>query len=136
MSELFEKATRLKLLFPSSAGPISVQDLWDLPINPPPRRGGANLAEIARALNSQLKESSNDDLPFLSDSKKSDAATQLAFDIVKHIVETKKAEAEKAAETASNRDKKQQILALIAVKEAEQLGGQSLEELRKLAADL
>jgi hypothetical protein len=138
-SDLFEKASRQKLRFASPLGGqgLSVEELWDLPINPPPRRGAvANLADIARDLNRQLKESSNDDLPFLSNTKKADATTQLAFDIVKHVVETKKAEAEKAAEKASDAGKKQQILALIAAKEAEQLGGQSLEELRKLAADL
>lgn len=133
--DLFEKATRLKLTFPSSIGAISVEELWDLPITTK-AKNGADLANIARELNRRLKDSDNDDLPFLSTSRKADDKVQLAFDIVKHIVETKKAEAAAAAEKAENAGKKQQILALIAVKEAEALGGQSLEELRKLAAEL
>jgi len=133
--DLFEKASRLKLRFASLAGPLSVEQLWDLPITTK-AKNGADLAGIARNLNHQLKASSDDDLPFLSSTKKADSDTQLAFDIVRHIVETKQAEAAKAAETAANRDKKQQILALIATKENEELGSKGLDELRKLAAEL
>jgi hypothetical protein len=135
MSDLFEKAARLKVRFASPVGALTAEQVWDLPITTK-TKNAADLASIARDLNQRLKANSDDDLPFLGSTKKVDEQTQIAFDIVKHIVETKKAEAEKAAETASNREKKQQILALIAAKEAEKLGGSSLEELRKLAAEL
>jgi hypothetical protein len=131
---LFEQASRLKLHFDTVQGPLDVSDLWDLPVNTTVKNK-ASLADIARGLNKQLKDS-GDDLPFLSAAKKADATVQLRFDIVKHIVETKTAEAAKAAEVRANADKKQQILALIATKEAEQLSGQSLDDLRKLAAEL
>jgi superfamily I DNA and/or RNA helicase len=133
--DLFEKASRLKLRFASVVGPLSVEQLWDLPITTK-AKNAADLAGIARNLNQQLKASSDDDLPFLSTGKKADSDTQLAFDIVRHVVEAKQAEAAKAAETASNREKKQQILALIAAKEIEEQAGKSLEDLRKLAAEL
>ncbi|MGX9944947.1 hypothetical protein ACTG4Q_21015 [Bradyrhizobium denitrificans] len=134
--DLFEKASRLKLRFPAPIGALSVEQLWDLPIVTK-TKNGTDLAGIARELNRRLKDGSDDDLPFLSTTtKKADNENQLAFDIVKYIVETKKAEAEKAAEVAANREKKQQILSLIAVKETEELGGKSLDDLRKLAAEL
>lgn len=135
MSDLFEKASRLKLRFSSAAGLLSVEQLWDLPITTK-AKNAADLASIARDLNQKLKANSDDDLPFLSTAKKADGETQLAFDIVKHVVEAKKAEAEKAAEAAANRDKKQQLLALIATKENEELSNKSLEDLRKLAAEM
>jgi hypothetical protein len=135
MSDLFEKAARLKIRFPAAVGGITAEQLWDLPITTKAKAGN-DLASIARELNRRLKDGSDDDLPFLSSGRKADNETQLAFDIVKYVVETKQGEAEKAAETASNREKKQQILALIAAKETEKLGGSSLEELRKLAAEL
>ncbi|WP_315740045.1 MULTISPECIES: hypothetical protein [unclassified Bradyrhizobium] len=138
MSDLFEKASRLKLRFPSplGGGGLTVEQLWDLQISSR-AKNSADLTSIARELNRRLKDSStDDDLPWLSSSSKADNELQLAFDIVKHVVETKKAEAEKAAETAANREKKQQILALIAAKETEELGGKSLDDLRKLAAEL
>ena len=129
MSNIFELASRQKLSFDTVQGPLSVEHLWDLHINTT-ARGKASLADIARGLNRQLKDS-GDDLPFLSVVKATDTKIQLKFDIVKHIVETKAAEAAKAAEVRANADKKQKILALIASKEAEQLGGQSLEELSR-----
>ena len=132
---IFEQASRLKLSFDTVQGPLDVEYLWDLPINTQ-QKNKASLADIARGLNKQLKESNGDDLPFLNAAKKADDTVQLKFDIVKHIVETKTAENQKAAEARSNSEKKQQILALIAVKEAEHLSGQSLEDLRKLAAEL
>jgi Cdc6-like AAA superfamily ATPase len=135
MSDLFEKASRLKLRFASAVGPLSVEQLWELPITTK-AKNAADLASIARVLNQALKANSDDDLPFLSTSKKADSDTQLAFDIVRHIVETKQAEAAKAVETTANREKKQQILAMIAAKELEEVGSKSLDDLRKLAAEL
>jgi hypothetical protein len=135
MSDLFEKAARLKLRFPSRVGALTAEQLWDLPIYAK-KENAADLAGTARDLNARLRVNSNDDLPFLDTGKKVDAELQLAFDIVKHIIETKKAEAETAAEAAANREKKQQLLSLIAVKETEELTGKSLDDLRKLAAEL
>jgi hypothetical protein len=136
MSDLFEKAARLKLRFPSLIGALSVEQVWDLPISTK-AKSSADLTSIARELNTRLKSTATDDLPWLSTSStKADNENQLAFDIVKHIVETKQAEAAKAAESASNRDKKQQILAMIAAKELEEVGSKSLDDLRKLAAEL
>ncbi|WP_439357919.1 hypothetical protein [Bradyrhizobium sp. DASA03007] len=136
MSDLFEKAARLKLRFPSPIGALSVEQVWDLPISTK-AKSGADLTAIARELNTRLKSTTNDDLPWLSTSTtKQDDENQLAFDIVKHIVETKKAEAEKAATAAADREKKQKLLSLIAVKEDEKLSNMSLDDLRKAVAEL
>lgn len=136
MSDLFEKAARLKLRFPSPIGALSVEQVWDLPIVTKAKTG-ADLTAIARELNQRLKSTTNDDLPWLSTTTtKADDENQLAFDIVKHMVETKKAEAEKAATAAADREKKQKLLSLIAVKEDEKLSSMSLEDLRKAVAEL
>jgi hypothetical protein len=128
---MFEKASRLKMRFPTSQGSIAVEDLWDIPLTS--TTGKANLNDIAKGLNKVLKSDEED---FVTVNRKSNSREQLAFDIVKHIITLRIAENEATATAAANRKKKQDILALIANKENEQLAGSSLEDLRKLADSL
>lgn len=45
-------------------------------------------------------------------------------------------EAEEVRKQSENRDRKQQLLAIIAQKESEQLAGKDLDELKKLVASM
>jgi hypothetical protein len=128
---MFEKAARIALRFDSSVGQISVEDIWQLPLTS--KTGRANLDDLARGLHNELK--SGNDISFVTEVK-ADDLTQLKFDIVKHIIDVRLAENSKLATLQANREKKQQILAIIATKENESLAGQSLEDLRKLAVSL
>jgi hypothetical protein len=129
---MFEKASRLKVRFDSPKGLLSIEDLWDIPLSS--NTGKVNLDAIAIDLHHQLK--SGDDISFVNKENKSDAMIQLKFDIVKHIIEVRLVENEAAALARSNKEKKQQILSIIAQKENEQLAGSSLEDLKKLADSL
>ena len=122
---MFEKASRMKLRFNTSKGMLSVEDVWELPLTS--NSGRVNLDDIAKELFKQLKES--DVVSFVTKKTDSNEYTQLAFDIIKHIIDIKLLEREENARIKSNKEKKQQLLALIAQKENEQLGGMSLEEL-------
>ena len=128
---MFELAARKKLRFNSPKGLLSVEDLWDLPLTSGTK---ANLDDIARYLHSELKDES---ISFVTPpSKAADGDTALAFEIVKHIIKVRLDENE-AKRTATERsEKRQQLLALIAQKETEQLAGQPLEDLRKMAESL
>ena len=129
---MFDKAFRQKLRFESSMGQLSVEDLWDLPLTA--RSGKANLDDIAKELHHQLKN--GDDISFVIQSKKSDETIQLKFDIVKHIIDVRLAEQSAAETLRSNKEKKQQLLAIIAQKENEGLMNTSLDELKKMAESL
>jgi hypothetical protein len=128
---MFEKVSRLKLRFDSPVGSISVEDLWEIPLTS--TVGKVNLDDIAKALYRKLKDSG--EVSFVS-SAKTDETTQLKFDIVKHVIDVRLAENEAASLVRANKEKKQQILALIAQKQNEQLAGTSLEELTALANSL
>lgn len=128
---MFQKASRKKLRFESPQGLLSVEDLWDLPLQSPK---AANLDDIAKALFRKVKD--QDDVSFVVKSKTQDDTLQLKFDIVKHIIDVRLAEAEIAETAKANKMKKQQILAIIAAKESEALMGSSLDELRKMAESL
>src|ERR1019366_4994663 len=107
---MFTKASRLKLRFASPAGLVSTEDLWDLPLTS--GTGKANLDDIAKALFRQLK--SDDNSSFVVKERKSDETLQLKFDVVKHIIDVRVAENEVLAVARINKEKKQQILAIIA----------------------
>jgi hypothetical protein len=129
---MFTKASRIKLRFESPKGLLTVEDLWDLPLSS--TTGKANLDDIAKAAFQSLKGS--EVVSFVVRNAVSDPTIQLRFDIVMHIIDTRIAENEAAGKAKINSEKKQQILAMIAQKEIEQVAGQSLDELRALAASL
>lgn len=130
MSVTFLKASRAKVRFDSPKGLLSMEDLWDLPLSS--GTGKANLDTIAMDLHRQLK--AKEEVSFVLKEVKPDEVTQLKFDIVKQIIDIRLEENEAAAKARTNAEKKQNLLALIATKENEQLAGTSLEELRAMVA--
>ena len=130
---MYDKATRLKLRFDSPQGPISVEDLWDLPLTSTVNKR-ANLDELAIRLNRELKES--DTVSFVNNTSKANELTKLKFDIVLDVIKTKKAENEAELLKRTNAEKKQKILALIDERRGEEMKGKSVEELLALAKDL
>ena len=130
--EQFEKAVRLKVRFDSPMGQLNVEDVWDLPLTS--GVGKANLDDIARKLSKQVKESETES--FVIKPAKANEVTMLKFEVVKHIIEIRLAENEAAALAKNNKEKKQQLLSLIAQKENEALAGQSIDDLRKMVEAL
>ncbi len=130
---MFEKASRAKLRFESPQGPLAAEDLWDLPLTSL-LTGKANLNDLAKGLFRQLKDSG--EVSFVDPTTTADAATQLKFDIVKHVIEVRVAERDAAAVAQANKEKKQLILGIIAQKENEALSNTSLDELRAMVQSL
>ncbi len=120
---MFERASRLKLRFDTRQGQLSVEDLWDLPLTS--SSGRANLDEIAISLYKRL-QGQTETLSFVRAGAVADERGQLAFDIVKHVIDVRQEENKAAADRRAKAEKKQQILGLIARKEEEQLGGMPL----------
>lgn len=130
--ELFEKASRDRLRFNTSKGMLSIEDIWSLPLTS--ESGKVNLYDIGNDLHKNLKDVT--DAPFFSTEKKADSGVQMAFDVIRRVIEVRKAEAAALAEDRKRSEKKQQILALLADKEIESLKGKSAEELRAALAAL
>lgn len=129
-TNIFETATRINLLFESPQGLIAVSDLWKLPLNSQnPNR--ANLDDIAIALNEKLQKSGST-ASFTKKVVNVNDTTQLAFDVVKHIIDVRMAEDAVRADEAAKKARDQKILALIADKRDAELQGKSIEELEAL----
>lgn len=126
MSNIFEQATRQKLRFETPRGSLSAEDLWDLPLTS--ATGKVNLDEIAIALHRQLR-SASEVVSFVDTEATTDPTIQLRFDVVKHVIETRKLENAKAANDRQRAETKQKLLAALAKKREDAIDAKSEEEL-------
>jgi hypothetical protein len=116
---MFENASRTKLRIASDRGLLSAEDLWDLSLT--------ELNSIAKKLNAELKSSAEED--FLEETSSEDKVTKLKFEIVLHIINTRKAENSKRKEYAELKAKRDKLLAIKAKKQDDSLENMSIEEL-------
>lgn len=130
MENIFEKAARAKLRFETKKGRITTEDLWDLPL----QGKSPNLDEIAMDL--FRKAETGVVRSFVTEVPEKDKSDELKFAVVKHIIDVRKAEAQKAEKARANKAEKQKILAIIAEKETEGLRNTSLNELREMVKNL
>lgn len=130
---MFEKASRMKLRFSTPQGELPVEDVWDIPLTSN-KLGRANLDDLAKALNKELNN--NDTESFVLKVTKPNEELSLKFEVVKHIIAVRLAEREAMENLVKAKEKKQQILAIIADKETESLKGKSLDELKALLESL
>lgn len=131
MSDLFERATRQKLRFETTAGNISVEDIWSLPLS----SGKVNLNDLAKELNKEIKSFEEEDFVNKTSNSKNDDV-KLKFDIILHVIKYKAEEAEAKERAILTSEKRRSIQALIEKKESEQLEQLSIEELKALAKGL
>jgi len=123
---MFDKATRLKLRFPSPKGALTTEDLWDLPLTA--MAGRPSLDDTAKAIYKSLNEG---EVSFVSESKV-DEKGRLCLEIVRHVIAIKQAERAAAAEAYERSARKQKVMEAIARKQDEQLSSASLEELQAI----
>lgn len=128
---MFEQAARLKVRYETPKGSLTVEDLFDLPLT---SVRGANLNDIAKGLNRELKNAEDED--FVNRATKPNTVLQLKFDIVKHIIDVRLAENASERDAADRREKKNRLLELIARKQDENLAAKSVEELQAMVSDL
>lgn len=125
IDNMFELASRSKVRFPYK-GMISVEDLWDLPVEA--------LDSIYKTLNAKVKQSNEESL--LSKPTKQDAELTMQIEIVKRIVAVKQEEAALRLKAKEQREKKQRLMEILANKQDEELKGKSTEEIQKMLAEL
>ena len=132
MNNVFEKASRAKLRFATVRGNLSVEQLWDLPLD----KGEVNLYNMAQELLTQVADKPAEKLSFFSKAVAVDETAELKFEIVKHIVTVRVAEAEAQQTEAIKRTQRAELDALIAAKKAEAKQNLSIEELEAMRAKL
>ena len=106
--------------------------MWDLPLD----KGEVNLYNLAQGLLSQVADKPAEKLSFFSKAVTVDETAELKFEIVKHIVTVRVAEAEAKQTEAIKRTQREELDSLIAAKKAEAKQSLSLEELEAMRAKL
>lgn len=124
---LFLTAARSKFRFSSSAGIISAEDLWDLPLS----GRGANLDNIARALHKELKDADGD-ISFVKPAVKTTVEIQAKFDIVKYVIDVKMTERDARDMAETKAATKQKLMAKLAEKQDKDLDNKSAEEIQAM----
>lgn len=123
---MFETASRTKLRFTSLRGDLTTEQLWDVPLR---SRDGFDLDAVAKEANKRLKAMTEESFVSPAKSSASDKA-ELALEIVKRVISIKLAEEEAAATRASNRQKKERLLQILAEKQAGALSALSEQEIQ------
>lgn len=131
----FEFAARKKLRFDSPVGELSVEDIWDLPLTS--SAGKPNLDAIAVKLHAQL-QTAGGTVSFVNESSNASATEllQKKFDIVKHVIDDKKAENKARLEAKERAETKKRITEILANRQDKALEGKSDEELLRMVAEL
>ena len=124
---MYKKASRLKLRFESSRGPLTAEMLWDLKIT--------ELKTMVKAQAEKLQklEKPGDDLSFLeeiitSNETKEIEIEKLRFDILKDVFITRKDEAKDAAADVKKQEELSHLREIPRDKKEEELKKLSAEE--------
>lgn len=129
----FEKATRLRLRFNvGTLSNLTVEDLWSLPLT---GNKGNSLDALAISLNKKL----SDETPKSYVTKtvtQTDTTTQLSFDIVKHIIDTRLAEQEAQQNKLIKNAQRAQLEELKNQKKLAELQNLTIEEIDQRLKEL
>lgn len=131
-TNIFEYAARSKLRFQSTHGALTVEQLWDVPLR---SRDDFNLNAVAKAASKAWKDVAEESFV---DTAMTPEHVRLAtaLDIVKCVIETRLAEEEAAAKRAKNKVEREQLLGILAEKQAGKLSELSEKELQRRIAAL
>lgn len=127
---LFEIASRKAYRFPSVKGDLSIEHLWQLPLQ---SKTGTDLDSVAQGLDDALQKAGKSSFVNTGGNP---AKTELTnkLEIVKHIISVKIAESEAAREAARNAEVRERAKEVLAKRADQKLENLSDEELARLAA--
>lgn len=131
-NNLFEIASRKAFRFPSARGELTVEQLWDLPLQ---SRSNFDLDSLARSVNTALKAVTEESF-VATTINHAKAELEMKLELVKYIIAVKIAENKAISDRAAKADKRKKLIAALAQKEEEALGGMTKEQLEKELAAL
>ena len=124
---IFEQATRRAIRFESAKGDLSVEQLWDLPLQ---SRNQFDLDTIAKTVNRQLNDVTEESFVSVRENPAKETLS-LKLELVKHIISVKLQEAEEARNRANKASEKEKLLRLLDEKQNEALRALTPEEIQE-----
>ncbi|AUR92200.1 coil containing protein [Vibrio phage 1.170.O._10N.261.52.C3] len=128
---IFAEVVKKGLMFTTSRGTLSPQDVWSLPLT---GNNGFNLDEVSKALLKKVRDSEEESL--VSTPSKASESDVLLLEVLKFIIEDKKGEIEEAKSSMERKAKRDRLLALKAKKQGLAEEELSMEEIENLLKDL
>lgn len=128
--KMFETASREKLRFQTNKGVVTVEELWEFSLT--------SLDNIAKGVNKELQSLSEDSfIPNKATrANKAQKLSELALEILKHVITVKVEEAESAKLRAEKTAKSARIRELMAQKKEQELSEKSMDELEALLKEV
>ena len=124
---LIETAVREKYRFQTNQGLVTVEDLFDLPLQ---STRGVSLDQVAISLNKQIKELGEES--FVGETPVGSQKLNNQLDIVKYVINVKKEANAKAVAAQAEATQKAKIKEILARKQDSALEDLSIEELQKM----
>jgi hypothetical protein len=122
---IFERGTRENSLFPSVKGDLTIQQLWNLPLE---SKSNFSLDYIAITVNDELEKLH--ERSFVSTRANPAKATlELKLEILKHIIAVRQAENQAKLDAQKLAGERERLQGLLEKKKDEVLGSLSIEEL-------
>jgi hypothetical protein len=121
---MFDTVTRNKIRFNTNKGMVSVEDLWDMPLQ---AKNNFDLDTVAKAIAADIRK--NDEDSFIATATKSSVADVLKLDVVKHIIAFKIDERAATAKRISDDHRRFALKTAIADKSEDALKNMSVAEL-------
>lgn len=128
---IFEQASRQKLRFPSLKGELTVEQLWDLPLQ---SKSGFDLDTIAKSVSRDLKAVTEES--FVIETSPANTTLVLKLDLMKHIIVVRLAENTAAVNRAARAVERQKLLGVLADKQDESLKALTPAEIQQRLAEL
>lgn len=126
--DLFITATQKKFRFQSIQGKLTVEDLWDLPLQSR-RPNGACLDDVAIALSRQLKAATEES--FVVKVAPEVTLLEQKLEIVKHVISVKLAQINDKKDAALKAERKRQLEEVLVDKRRKVMAEMSVEEIEK-----
>ena len=124
---IFEQAARRAIRFESAKGDLSVEQLWDLPLQ---SRNQFDLDTVAKTVNRQLNAVTEESFVSVRENPAKETLS-LKLELVKHIISVKLQEAEEARNRANKASEKEKLLRLLDEKQNEALRALTPEEIQE-----
>jgi uncharacterized protein YaaW (UPF0174 family) len=120
---MYKNATKLKLRFSSTKGNLTVEQLWDLPLNSQTK---ANLNDVARGVSQSITTVED----FVGGTSNDNSIAELKLDILKDIITDKKQELADKANKAKNETEIAKLEEILEHKEDVSLTKMSKKEIK------
>lgn len=125
--ELFEKLAINKTRFDSPKGRISVEDLYDLPLQ---SRSNSDLDTVAKTIARKMRDLGEESFVASADPKLGELEFQL--EVVKHVIAYKQDLNKARVKAAEKKERKELISEVLAEKEIDDLKALPTKELKKM----